>query len=490
MHAPLFIDLFAGAGGLSLGLTRAGFQALLAVETSPMAAESYFRNMLDRDITAWSAHLKRSLDEQILAGLAVSPTAAVLERADVVRELLDGRDLDLLAGGPPCQGFSIAGLRDPLDRRNQLPFEFLSFVRLLRPRLVLLENVPGIGARFSRASRDTVLGQLSKGLRDIGPGYRTLAIRVNAQDFGLAQRRPRIILIAWQADWEAALPTKWALSAARNGEQPVVSWADLEAGRGRPGVTVFSVLGDLASTGYAFEQPDEYPAMLGPAMELRFSASTAPPVARSLPAPSKPPNHVLRAHGERVSRRFALLHAFHERGVSPDILTIPRDAEEEDIVPLIDSWIAATPLDLPIQFGDLALATSNEELRSLMFEVATRKHSQRVLARDGTSRTVLSLPDDLIHFSEARTLTVREMARLQGFPDRFVFFGQETTGGLRRRHQVPQYTQVANAVPPPLAEAVGSALVAVTEAMNARQPVLVGVNEVRCQPRPIREEHP
>lgn len=74
------------------------------------------------------------------------------------------------------------------------------------------------------------------------------------------------------------------------------------------------------------------------------------------------------------------------------------------------------------------------------------------------ARTVVTLPDDYIHYSQNRILTVREMARLQSFPDDFEFLGPKSTGGMRRRTDVPQYTQVGNAVPPLLARAVGECL--------------------------------
>jgi DNA (cytosine-5)-methyltransferase 1 len=87
-----------------------------------------------------------------------------------------------------------------------------------------------------------------------------------------------------------------------------------------------------------------------------------------------------------------------------------------------------------------------------------RKRAIRVLDPDQPSPTVTSMPDDLIHYKEARCLTVRENARLQSFPDWFAFHGKYTTGGTRRRKEVPRFTQVANAVPPLVAEAIGLSL--------------------------------
>ncbi len=473
---PIFVDLFAGAGGLSLGLVRAGLEGILAVEASPMAAETYFRNLLERDPNVWRQHRALPLDEQIRGGLAVAPTSQVLQRLDVVRDLLAGHDLDVLAGGPPCQGFSTAGSRNPADHRNQLPFEFLSFVREFQPRLVLIENVPGIAARSPKNPiKDTVLARLAHSLRHIHPGYRTLAIQVNAADFGLAQRRPRVVLVAARSDIADGASRSWIAAAAGDGELVARPWQAL----GMPTLptdpgTVLSALGDLGPDGYCLESADDYPAALGLARRLRFSAHDAPPAGRGEPPPSHPPNHVLRRHGERTVRRFALLLALRDLGITSEILTIPSDVEEEDLPPLVDQWVSAVPVKLPLRYRNIALASTRAELRSLILELATRKHSQRVLDASGVSGPVLSLPDDHVHHLDPRTLSVREMARLQGFPDRFVFYGRETTGGPRRRHEVPQYTQVGNAVPPPLGEALGTALLDVLDAAGIGRRALAG----------------
>src|SRR6266576_2385031 len=104
------IDLFAGAGGLTLGLESAGFAPTLAVERSPMAAETYFRNFIRDDPDDWRAHSLLGLDHQIRAGVAVHSTSEVLKDFGPVEQAIGSRstDLDLLAGGPPCQGFSLA----------------------------------------------------------------------------------------------------------------------------------------------------------------------------------------------------------------------------------------------------------------------------------------------------------------------------------------------------------------------------------------------
>ena len=89
---------------------------------------------------------------------------------------------------------------------------------------------------------------------------------------------------------------------------------------------------------------------------------------------------------------------------------------------------------------------------------ANKKHTVYISDPEKPSPTVTTLPDDMVHFSEPRILTVREMARLQSFPDWFEFKGKYTTGGDRRTKECPRYTQVGNAVPPLLAQALGATL--------------------------------
>ncbi len=111
---------------------------------------------------------------------------------------------------------------------------------------------------------------------------------------------------------------------------------------------------------------------------------------------------------------------------------------------------------IPAQSPDgHVLANDVKELVDLVFELATKKHSQRALVSNRPSPTVLTLPDDLIHPRFPRIMTVRELARLQSFPDYFIFRSKETTGSDRRKFEVPQYTQVGNAVAPLVALALG-----------------------------------
>jgi len=120
----------------------------------------------------------------------------------------------------------------------------------------------------------------------------------------------------------------------------------------------------------------------------------------------------------------------------------------------IESQLKPLEYLLPIQLPTQKVGSINQ-LACVVNTLGSLKQSQRALDGDSPSPTITTLPDDLCHYAVDRTLTVREMARLQSFPDSFVFRGKETTGGDKRRTEVPQYSQVGNAVPPLLAEALG-----------------------------------
>lgn len=169
---PRAIDLFSGCGGLTLGLKRAGFDVVGAVEIDALASETYRLN-----------HRKPFLWQEDIRELSVN----TVKRKLGIRKW----DLDLLAGCPPCQGFSsmttLNGSSRVRDRRNALVFEFLRFVDELMPRAVMMENVPGLATDYRMA-------KLKTGLRRLG--YTVAVDVLNAADYGVPQRRRRLILLA------------------------------------------------------------------------------------------------------------------------------------------------------------------------------------------------------------------------------------------------------------------------------------------------------
>lgn len=166
------LDLFSGAGGFSEGLRQAGVEVLGAVDRWEPAVRTYAANfrhpILQADIAEMSA-------ASVLKGLGLPARTRV----------------DLVVGGPPCQGFSIQRIGDDFDERNNLVLEYGRLVRELKPRQFLMENVPGLlGTRGARLAHN-FQAQMSRA------GYDILVSRVNAADYGVPQVRPRVVFAGW-----------------------------------------------------------------------------------------------------------------------------------------------------------------------------------------------------------------------------------------------------------------------------------------------------
>jgi DNA (cytosine-5)-methyltransferase 1 len=348
------IDLFAGCGGLTTGMEMAGFNAVWANEINADAAETYNYNFMNRN-----DHSTKMVVEDICN----VPMERIL--ADI-----KGKQIHLIAAGPPCQGFSMAGRRDINDPRNMLFKQLVRVVDAIKPPLFVMENVKGIltmdGGR--------VIASIKRAFEKIG--YKVEIKVLNAVDFGVPQSRERVFIIGSLTNFSPLHPvttTKKPVTV----KEAIDDLSFLEAGE--------------ATNRYELPAMSEYQRLMRKGSDALH-------------------NHEAPKHTERVVERFSQL----KPGQTGD--------------------------DLPRKF----------------------RTKKMVLYRfDGNkpARTVTTLPDDYVHYKLDRILTVREMARLQSFPDTFVFLGPRTTGGDRRRHACPQYTQIGNAVPPLLAKAVGDHLV-------------------------------
>ncbi len=343
------VDLFAGAGGLSEGLREAGFDIVLANERQWDAALTYRRNhpetrMIEGDIVQVG-------DSEVI------PAAK--------------GEIDLIAAGPPCQGFSMAGRRDINDKRNSLFKELVKIVKEVQPKFFLMENVKGILSMDGGRVIDAIEAAFRK------EQYSVKTCVLNSVWFGVPQYRERVFILG-RKDGKAPTPPI----------EPEKSSAAF--------VTVKDAISDLdfldygeSSTVYKKEPESHY--------QKAMREKTGKFDLRNHEAPN---------HTKKVRDRFA---QFKE---------------------------GQTMQDIP------------EEWRTKKM-VVYRFDSKR------PSRTLTTLPDDYIHYSRNRIPTVREYARIQSFPDHYIFYGNKSTGGLRRRTDVPQYSQVGNAVPPLLAKAVG-----------------------------------
>jgi DNA (cytosine-5)-methyltransferase 1 len=174
MAKPTAIDLFSGCGGLTLGLKQAGFRVIGAVEISELAVKTYKKN--HKRVQIWQKDIQKLTVREVMETLNLEPG-----------------ELDLLAGCPPCQGFStipsLNGKKAIRDKRNDLIFEFMRFVRVLRPKAVMMENVPGL-------AKNRRIKKVLRQLRHLG--YQTNYGVLNAADYAVPQRRRRFILLAGQ----------------------------------------------------------------------------------------------------------------------------------------------------------------------------------------------------------------------------------------------------------------------------------------------------
>jgi DNA (cytosine-5)-methyltransferase 1 len=419
-----FVDLFAGCGGLSLGLSWSGAQGLFAVERDRMAFETFRANFLEHP----RGTVKRFVWPDWLKPQAWGIDELLKAHANELAALGE-TEIDLVAGGPPCQGFSFAGRRDSKDPRNQLFTKYLAAVRLIRPTAVLLENVPGMAVAHGcantgrkRSSGDTkgsFYEQLAAALHQIG--YDVAGQIVDASEYGVPQRRARLIVVGLLRDRLQA-PSGVRLAPMvfdRLRSQRTAFLARL--GLDCP-VTSEEAIGDLSIVG-ANRRMWDLQECLDPASPRGFFE--------------------LAYDGRRAKRTYQRLMRQDLGQDSMDSMRLARHSEE-----------------VSDRFRKIIL-TCRQGVRMNDEDRATfklRKHRIHPMSATDAAPTITTLPDDVLHYSDPRILTVRETARLQSFPDWFVFKGKYTTGGDRRTKECPRYTQVGNAVPPLLAFAIGQAL--------------------------------
>ena len=461
------VDLFSGAGGFSLGLRRAGFNVVLANEYSVDAEWTYRHNILrdtpeglfperpdDSSTRARRAYRAEACRKMLVDRESLSQDFNRHMRGGDIREVLPDWWLrswlarrpvgvDLLVAGPPCQGFSCAGRAWHDDERNFLVHEAVRVIGIVQPRVAILENVPGMLERHADLIRE--IGQALSRRGSGHPGYFMYAELVHGEPLGVPQTRRRLLLVAVRRDLvhpsaceklpSLIFPVACPYARPTDGR---LHGAAVPTGSS---LTAEEILGDLASAPPRYGTKNSWTQQYRQAgtcglsrfrREVRALRSQYLDGGITVPANERMLheyfNHEASSHRPNIARKFELLRA--AATTSP----------EARMHRCSSAWL-------------------RRQFSKHCPELITKKASQRVLvANEWPMLTVTSLPDDIVHHAENRIPTVREVARLQTFPDWFEFKGIRTTGAERRRAgvNVPQYTQVANAVPPRFALAVAA----------------------------------
>lgn len=382
------VDLFSGAGGITLGLINAGFDVRLCSDAAPCCEATHRRNFpgipfIGRDIHG-------------------------LTGADIRHEAGVGRaELDLLIGGPPCQGFSIIGQRELWDPRNGLFRQFMRIAEELRPKIIVIENVTGLAT----LEKGAVLAELGNAFREAG--YSIDCAELLSAQYGVPQMRWRMFFIGWRRDLgrQGGFPKP---THGRGGIGDMVPNRTIPPALTEGFVTIREAIGDLPPVqagGYATKYLRTHEGLYQEAMRLN--------------APERLHNH----YAPRLSAQN--LERLQHLQPGEDWRSLPR-----------------------------------ELLPSSMRRALRKDHTRRFrrMRWDGIARAIITRFRDpksgeYIHPDQHRTISIREAARIQSFPDWFVF---EATNS-------EQYDQVGNAVPPLLAKAVGLELKAALSKRRAGQ---------------------
>lgn len=386
---PTLVDLFCGAGGLSDGFRRAGFRTVLAIDSNPTAIQTYRLN-----------HPEVRPDRVICGDLRDFRNAEF----DLIRKKLAGQQVDVLVGGPPCQGFSRVGWRSrgnskrryraTRDARNHLYRELVELLRVVHPRVVLMENVPGMGeVKFQDGTTFRDLAR--QALEDAG--YRTEVWILNAAWYGVPQQRIRQMIVGSRVGPAPERPPPEFRTPTDGPDHPATV----------PAMTLWEAIGDL-------------PRLRTDDGEWVIRREVSVAIA----------SRYLDRHGVTDPHGFIFSH-------------VTRFQNETDLERFRTLRQGETYMDLLEKRPDL------ENYRTDAFD---DKYFR--LRADIPCRTIVAhLRKDgnsFVHPTQVRSLSVREAARVQSFSDSYVFTGSRGD----------QFEQIGNAVPPLLAEAMGRELMA------------------------------
>lgn len=393
----IVFDLFAGAGGFGLGFEQAGFEVSLALEMDAWACDTLRQN-----------HPDMTIIQTDIRGFA---NPQVIKAVSKIRP-------DIIIGGPPCQGFSIAGpaQKDLKDPRNTLFKDFAKWIEVLEPKSFAMENVKGLLSRRN-SDGENVVEIMKRTFADLG--YFVEVWTLNSAEYGVPQIRERIFIVGHQKGSEIGKPPvthTFNKMISNNGNLTLFEEQDL-----KPALTLWDAISDLpeltAGKGeeeqiYNSEPETGYQELLRNSSEMLY-------------------NHVAMQHSKRLVERFKHI-----------------------------KW-GESSSDVPTEHS-ARKRNGNGDLSGKVYDQNNRRlHPQK------PSHTIAaSFYANFVHPYQDRNLTAREGARIQSFPDSYKFMGKKTVVShklLQREKRFEekflcQYNQIGNAVPPLLAEAVAAHL--------------------------------
>lgn len=398
-----YIDIFAGCGGLSLGLYNSGlWKGKFAIEKSPDAFRTLQYNLIEKnkhfDWPDWLPKKSYDINDVI---------------KNYKQELKSLRgEIDLVAGGPPCQGFSTAGRRIESDSRNELIKSYIKFIRLVQPKVIFFENVKGFTQKFDK---NKIKGKIyseyvTNALEYDSPkgefqGYEVEGRLIDFSEYGVPQKRTRFILVGIRKD-------------IVNQVNPIGFFEQIQTQKEtfliKKGIGLTNSLEDAISDLLKINEivsPDtkSFSAGLYNPIQSNFQKLLREKVDSEIPD-----SHRFAKHSDETLRKFEFI---------------------------------------------LQNAEKNKTLSSELKErFNLKKRTVIPLSGNRPTPTITTLPDDYIHYCEPRIFTVREYARIQSFNDWYEFKGKYTTGGKRRTQEVPRYSQIGNAIPPLFGEQAGITL--------------------------------
>jgi len=402
-----FIDLFAGCGGLSLGFEQAGLFPLYVNEINNDALQTYLINRENdyphlKNPKFHSKNIKDCINKNYFRNLKIN-----------LKKEFGSSQVDIVCGGPPCQGFSGIGIRRSygVDKSklpsNHLYEDMAIFIDKMQPKIFLFENVRGLlTARWKKNGKK---GEIFKDVLrtfKLLKGYHVKYKLIQSKDYGVPQNRPRILIIGVKKN-------------ILNKE-------------------IIDDTNDAMAAGFLPKGSNDYPSLqdvLSDIIDIDFQYG-----GQTTQYPSKPKNlwqkNIRKMQNGKIAKKgdFLSEHEYSNHSIK-------------------------------VRNRFKAIIKNNGKIPK---NYQTKKFAQRLLPKNwalkGPSITITSLPDDYVHFEQPRAPTLRECARMQTFPDWYNFAGKRTTGGLRRAGnprkgiydiELPKFTQIGNAVPVKLGYEIG-----------------------------------